>query len=72
MMTIRVMLCDDHTIVRDGLHNLLEAEADGEVVGQASDGQQALTLIEELTKAQMSCCWISTCQPLAAWKRWSG
>ncbi|MGB8955697.1 MAG: response regulator transcription factor [Tumebacillaceae bacterium] len=47
-MTIRVLLCDDHTILRDGLRNLLNAEPDIEVVGEAADGQQALELIEEL------------------------
>ena len=47
-MTIRVLLCDDHTILRDGLRNLLNAEPDIEVVGEAADGQQAIELIEEL------------------------
>jgi DNA-binding NarL/FixJ family response regulator len=40
--TIRVLLCDDHVVVREGLARLLE-NADGiEVVGVASDGQQGL------------------------------
>ena len=47
-MTIRVLLCDDHTILRDGLRNLLNAEPDIEVVGEAADGHQALELIETL------------------------
>ena len=39
---IRVLLADDHDIVRDGLTRLLQMQADIEVVGQASDGQAAV------------------------------
>lgn len=45
-MTITVFLADDHAIVRDGLRVLLEAQKDIQVVGTASDGQQALKIIE--------------------------
>jgi two-component system response regulator NreC len=45
---IRVLIADDHTIVRSGVRLLLEAEPDIEVVGEALDGQQALTLAETL------------------------
>ena len=41
-MTIRVLLADDHTIVRDGLRALLEAERDIQVVGDAADGRDAV------------------------------
>jgi DNA-binding NarL/FixJ family response regulator len=44
---IRVVLADDHTLVREGISALLERTADIEVVGQASDGQQALLLMEK-------------------------
>lgn len=37
-MTISVLLADDHAVVRDGLHALLEAEADIRVIGHADDG----------------------------------
>ncbi|MBL0385883.1 response regulator transcription factor [Tumebacillus sp. ITR2] len=47
-MRIRVLLCDDHTILRDGLRNLLEGESDLHVVGEASDGQQAIDAVQEL------------------------
>lgn len=47
-MTIRVLLCDDHTILRDGLRNLLESESDLQVIGEASDGQQAIHIVREL------------------------
>ncbi len=45
---IRVLIADDHTIVRSGVRLLLEAEPDIEVVGEALDGQQAVTLAETL------------------------
>jgi two-component system response regulator NreC len=48
MEKIRVLLIDDHQIVRDGLHVLLESEPDLEVVGQAPDGRQGVALTQEL------------------------
>jgi DNA-binding NarL/FixJ family response regulator len=39
---IRVLLVDDQRIVREGLHSLLQAKADLEVVGEAENGQQAI------------------------------
>ena len=44
---IRVVLVDDHPIVRDGLRKLLELEDDIIVVGEAENGRQALDVIEE-------------------------
>ncbi len=41
-MTIRVLVADDHTIVRQGVVSLLEAGGDCEVVAQASDGVEAV------------------------------
>ena len=41
---IRVMIVDDHAIVRDGLQEVLERSDDIEVVGQASDGIEALKI----------------------------
>ncbi len=41
---IRVLLADDHAVVRKGMRELLEDEGDIEVVGEASDGQQAVEL----------------------------
>jgi DNA-binding NarL/FixJ family response regulator len=43
---IRVVLADDHPIVRDGLRKLLGLEDDIEVVGEASDGQELLQLVK--------------------------
>lgn len=45
---IRVLIADDHTIVRSGVRLLLEAESDIEVVGEAIDGEQAVSLTESL------------------------
>jgi DNA-binding NarL/FixJ family response regulator len=44
--TIRVVLADDHVFVRDGIKSLLENEANIEVVGEATDGLEALKIVE--------------------------
>ena len=44
---IRVALADDHPIVLAGLRNLIETEADLELVGEANSGQSALKLIRD-------------------------
>ncbi|WP_327579273.1 response regulator transcription factor [Streptomyces sp. NBC_00145] len=43
-MTIRVLLADDHALLRDTFRILINSAGDLEVVGQASDGAQAITL----------------------------
>nr|WP_321499719.1 response regulator transcription factor [uncultured Dethiosulfovibrio sp.] len=48
-MTIKVMVADDHQIVRKGLVMLLEAEGDMEVVAEVSDGRAALVAATELS-----------------------
>lgn len=45
---IRVIIADDHAIVRSGVRLLLEAEPDIEVVGEASDGNETMDLVEAL------------------------
>jgi two-component system response regulator NreC len=47
-LKIRVLLADDHTILRAGLRMLLDAQPDIEVVGEASDGKQALAEAQRL------------------------
>lgn len=47
-MTIRVVLADDHSVVRKGVREFLEEEPDIEVIGEASDGQQAVDLAVQL------------------------
>jgi DNA-binding NarL/FixJ family response regulator len=48
---IRVLLADDHAIVRDGLRAILEREADLQVVAAVADGRQALRETERLQPA---------------------
>ena len=45
---IRVLIVDDHPIVRQGLRYMLEQRSDIEVVGEGSDGEQALPLVTDL------------------------
>jgi two-component system, NarL family, response regulator NreC len=46
---IRVLLADDHTILRAGLKMMLNAQPDIETVGEASDGRQAISEAERLS-----------------------
>ncbi|HUD49198.1 MAG TPA: response regulator transcription factor [Candidatus Baltobacteraceae bacterium] len=48
MKRITVLLAEDHTIVREGFRKMLEFENDLEVVGEAQDGRQAVTLAKKL------------------------
>jgi len=48
MGKIRVLLVDDNEVVREGLKSILEPQPDIEVVGQASDGLDAVAKAEEL------------------------
>lgn len=47
-MSIRILLADDHAVVRDGLRALLDAEAGLEVVGSVVDGREALLAAKRL------------------------
>ena len=47
-MATRVLIADDHAVVRSGLRVLLGADPDLEVVGEAATGEEALRLAEEL------------------------
>lgn len=47
-MCIRILLADDHGVLRAGLRALLTSESDIEVVGEAVDGRETLALSEEL------------------------
>ena len=46
--TIRVILADDHAVVRAGLKAVLRSAKDIEVIGEASDGQGAVAIVERL------------------------
>jgi DNA-binding NarL/FixJ family response regulator len=48
MSKIRVLIADDHAILREGVRALLQITDDIEVVGEASDGQQAIELAKKL------------------------
>jgi len=48
MSKIRVLLADDHDIVRDGIKMLLEKKGDIEVVGEASNGKEVVAKVKEL------------------------
>ncbi len=48
MQKIRVLIVDDHTLVRDGIRSLLSLVADVEVVGEAANGKEALERVKEL------------------------
>jgi len=48
MGKIKVLIADDHTILRQGIKALLDNQAEIEVIGEAKDGREALTLIERL------------------------
>jgi DNA-binding NarL/FixJ family response regulator len=45
---IRILIADDHAVVRSGLHSILEMEGDLVVIAEASDGHQALALAQEM------------------------
>ena len=47
-MTIRILLADDHSVVRQGLRMFLSLDPEFDVVGEASDGSQAVKLAREL------------------------
>lgn len=48
MQKIKVLIVDDHTLVRDGIRALLSLANDIEVVGEAANGMEALTKVKEL------------------------
>ena len=48
MKNLRIVLAEDHTILREGLHALLAADPDFEIIGEARDGREAVRCIEKL------------------------
>ena len=74
---IRVVLADDHGVIRDGLGRLISAVEDVDLVGVAADGLEA---IEQCRRCgPTSCSWTSTCRtstgsrrPAGSWRSASG
>jgi two-component system, NarL family, response regulator LiaR len=48
MEKIKLLLADDHAVVREGTRQLLENEPDMEIVGEAGDGEEAVRLVKQL------------------------
>lgn len=47
-MTVRILIVDDHDLMREGIRSLLEQEPGLEVVGEVGDGQEAIRRVREL------------------------
>ena len=47
-MSIKIVLAEDHTITRQGIHSMLNQRSDMEVVGEAETGRQAVQVAEKL------------------------
>ena len=48
MGKIRVLLAEDHVVVREGIRELIQGEPDMEVVGEAGDGEEAVALVSQV------------------------
>jgi len=48
VMKIKILLADDHAVLREGMRSLLENDKDFEVVGEASDGEEAVEIVSKL------------------------
>jgi DNA-binding NarL/FixJ family response regulator len=48
-MSIRILIADDHSVVRKGIRMLLEDETDIQIVGEASDGDEAIDLLASIS-----------------------
>ncbi len=61
---IRLMLADDHTIIRDGLKKIFSTVPDMQVVAEAADGCEVLALLR--AQRRTCCCWTCRCRGAAA------
>jgi len=48
METIKILLAEDHVVVREGIRELIQGEEDMEVVGEAGDGEEAVKLVSQV------------------------
>ena len=46
-MEIKILIADDHSMVREGIKQLLELDPEFKVIGQARDGKECLDLLED-------------------------
>lgn len=49
MSAVRIVLADDHTILRNGLRLVLERQPDFTIAGEASNGREALEVVDRVT-----------------------
>ena len=59
-MKCKVLIADDHGVVRKGLRLLLEQYPELEVIGEASNGREAVTMAAALLRKLLS--WMSPCR----------
>ena len=59
MNKIKIFLAEDHALMREGTHRILQQYPDFEIIGEAEDGQQALELIER-TKPDVAILYITS------------
>ena len=59
-MKTRILIADDHAMLREGMRNLLEKEKDFELVGEAADGEEAVRLAAK-SSSLISSSWTSSC-----------
>ncbi len=59
-MAINIMITDDHSMIREGLKNLLELDGDIKVIAEAENGEDCLDKLRPSN--QMYYFWISICQ----------
>ena len=64
---VRMLIVDDHPVVRDGLRGMLAGEPDLEVVGEAADGEEALAIVGGCDPTSSS--WTCGCRAWAARRR---
>jgi len=48
-MGVRILIADDHDIVRQGIRRVLEVKPDWEICGEAANGQEAVRMAQELS-----------------------
>lgn len=48
-MAVRILIADDHEIVRQGIRRVLAAKPEWEICGEAANGQEAVRMAQELT-----------------------